>query len=811
MPQIAKVAVSAANYAIDKPYDYLLPDGTDAAVGSRVLVPFGRGNRLTEGMILSLERKTPEKALKAVREVLEPEPVCSEREIRLALWMRQRYFCTFYDAIRTILPAGVWYRYRQFWKLADYAGEDALSEKEKPLYALLSRGEQELETLAQAVPDAAALLRQMEKKGLVTSRTEGSRRVGDRVVKLASLAIEPEEAQTRMERKRRTAPRQCDAVDFLTRCAETSVHDLCYFTGVTAAGLRSLEKAGIIALRAREEYRIAPRTAPRAAEPIRLNDEQQAAFLRMLAECRAGEAGVTLLQGVTGSGKTLVYIRLAQELLREGKSVMILVPEIALTPQMMAKFTAYFGENVAMLHSGLQLTERYDQWKRIRRGDVRVVLGTRSAVFAPLPDLGLIIMDEEQEPTYCSENPPRYHTRDVAQFRCAQSGALLLLGSATPTVETMYYAREGRYQVFPLYRRYNEKALPEVFIADLRDELRAGNETAVSESLRSAIEENLARGEQSILFLNRRGSSRMLLCGECGEVPECPRCSVPMTYHSANGRLMCHYCGHSEPAYERCPQCGGIMKHIGTGTQKVEEELHALFPGAKVLRMDTDTVGASHGHEKLLRQFEEEKIPILLGTQMVAKGLDFENVTLVGVLCADASLYIDNYRAPERTFSLLSQVVGRAGRGSKQGRAIIQTFTPENEVIRAAAAQDYDAFYESEIRMRRLRRYPPFADLFSFTVTGADESRVIRAAKALRDALGYAVERREELKPLSIEVLGPAGASVVKVNNRYRYRVFLVGKGCPALRRLVAEYLYAFYQHKENRGLDIFADCNAIQ
>ena len=325
------------------------------------------------------------------------------------------------------------------------------------------------------------------------------------------------------------------------------------------------------------------------------------------------------------------------------------------------------------------------------------------------------------------------------------------------------------------------------------------------------LETITARGEQSILFLNRRGNSRMLLCGECGEVPECPRCSVPMTYHSANGRLMCHYCGHSEPAYERCPQCGGIMKHIGTGTQKVEEELHALFPGAKVLRMDTDTVGASHGHEKLLRQFEEEKIPILLGTQMVAKGLDFENVTLVGVLCADASLYIDNYRAPERTFSLLSQVVGRAGRGSKQGRAIIQTFTPENEVIRAAAAQDYDAFYESEIRMRRLRRYPPFADLFSFTVTGADESRVIRAAKALRDALGYAVERREELKPLSIEVLGPAGASVVKVNNRYRYRVFLVGKGCPALRRLVAEYLYAFYQHKENRGLDIFADCNAIQ
>ena len=303
----------------------------------------------------------------------------------------------------------------------------------------------------------------------------------------------------------------------------------------------------------------------------------------------------------------------------------------------------------------------------------------------------------------------------------------------------------------------------------------------------------------------------MLLCGECGEAPECPRCSVPMTYHSANGRLMCHYCGHSERAYDRCPKCGGRMKRVGIGTQRVEEELHGLFPQARVLRMDTDTVGASCGHEKLLRQFAEEKIPILLGTQMVAKGLDFENVTLVGVLSADQSLYVDSYCAPERTFSLLSQVVGRAGRGSKQGRAVIQTYTPQNDVIRAAAAQDYDAFYDSEIRMRRLRRYPPFADLFAFTVTGNDESRVIGAAKALRDALAYAVREREELKPLEVEVLGPAGASVVKVNNRYRYRVFLVGPNNSVLRRLAAEYLCAFYQHKENRGLDIFADCNAIQ
>ena len=807
MPQIAKVAVSAANYAIDKPYDYLLPDGTDAAVGSRVLVPFGRGNRLTEGMILSLERKTPEKALKAVREVLEPEPVCSEREIRLALWMRQRYFCTFYDAIRTILPAGVWYRYRQFWKLADYAGEDALSEKEKPLYALLSRGEQELETLAQAVPDAAALLRQMEKKGLVTSRTEGSRRVGDRVVKLASLAIEPEEAQTRMERKRRTAPRQCDAVDFLTRCAETSVHDLCYFTGVTAAGLRSLEKAGIIALCAREEYRIAPRTAPRAAEPIRLNDEQQAAFLRMLAECRAGEAGVTLLQGVTGSGKTLVYIRLAQELLREGKSVMILVPEIALTPQMMARFTAYFGAEVALLHSGLRLTERYDQYKRIRRGEAHIVLGTRSAVFAPLRELGLIVLDEEQESSYESGSAPFYHARDIAKYRCAQEGARLLLGSATPTVETAYFARHGEYELLRLDRRFNAHRLPRVVVADLREELRAGNATAISRPLREELERNLAAGEQSILFLNRRGSSRQLLCPQCGHVPQCPRCSVFLTYHSANGRMMCHYCGYSETASETCPDCGGAMKHIGIGTQRVEEELRELFPGTEILRMDADTVG--DGHEKVLREFEEKKVPILIGTQMVAKGLDFENVTLVGVLAADLSLYVDHYRASERTFSLITQVVGRAGRGSKEGRAVIQTYTPENDVILAAAGQDYDRFYDAEIRMRRLRRDPPFADQFMITVTGPEETRVRRACGEIQKSL-CAAAARPPYSALGLEILGPAPCPVVKVNNRFRYRVTVIGKNERTLRALIAAFMKEFTKRPENRGMHIFTDCNLM-
>ena len=345
----------------------------------------------------------------------------------------------------------------------------------------------------------------------------------------------------------------------------------------------------------------------------------------------------------------------------------------------------------------------------------------------------------------------------------------------------------------------------------MRQELRAGNDGILSAPLREELATNLERGEQSILFLNRRGSARMLLCGECGAVPECPRCSVPLTYHSANRRLMCHYCGFSRPAFERCPDCGSPMRPVGAGTQKVEAELAEAFPGAKVLRMDTDTVGATHGHEKLLAQFEKEKVPILIGTQMVAKGLDFENVTLVGVLAADLALYVDNYHAAERTFSLLAQVVGRAGRGSKQGRAVIQTFTPQNDVIRAAAAQDYEAFYQSEVRMRRLRRYPPFADLFTLSVTGADEAQVLRACIALRDALRLEVEHRRELRQWEPEVLGPAAAPVVKVNNRYRYRVYIVAKNTPELRRLVSEFLLAFHRHSENRSLDIFADCNALE
>lgn len=810
MPQIAKIAVSAATYAIDKPYDYVVPDSQPVGVGFRVLVPFGRGNRVCEGMILSVRQGIPDKPLKAVRQVLDEEPVLSEKQIRLALWMRQRYFCTLYDAIHTILPAGVWYTYRESWELCDGAAWDDLPGREASICHFLqeSDGPQDTKELQEKYgDDVTAVLHRLRRQGLVTSHTESSQRIRDKVVLLASLATDAETAMATVTPRRKRAPRQYDAVEFLSRYGETPVHELCYFTGVTRQALHRLEQQELIALREQEEYRISLKEYTMPAAPIVLNEEQQQVFEEVSVQTDSGKGGVTLLHGVTGSGKTLVYIRLAQRLLEQGKSVMILVPEIALTPQIMGRFSAYFGDEVALLHSGLRMTERYDQYKRIKRGEAHIVVGTRSAVFAPLENIGLIVLDEEQESSYESENAPCYHARDIAKYRCVQEGARLLLGSATPTVETAYYAKRGDYQLVQLHRRYNQKQLPRVVLADMRQELRRGNMSCISRPLYEELSANLEKGEQSILFLNRRGSSRQLLCPECGYVPQCPRCSVYLTYHSANHRLMCHYCGYSEKASEECPECGGTMKHIGIGTQKVEEELHELFPDTAILRMDADTVGG--GHEKILRKFEEEKVPILLGTQMVAKGLDFENVTLVGVLAADLSLYVDHYRASERTFSLLTQVVGRAGRGEKAGRAVIQTYTPENDVILAAAQQDYERFYDGEIRMRRLRRDPPFADQFTITVTGMEEGSTLRACAQIRDSLSQLV-RQSAYAPLEWEVLGPAPAPVVKVNNRYRYRITVIGKNDKTLRAVIASYMREFAMRGDNRGMNIYTDCNLM-
>ena len=807
MAQIAKIAIEAATYAIDKPYDYLAPEGMNVCAGMRVTVPFGRGNRRSEGMVLAVETGRPDRQLKAIESVLDETPQLSGEQIRLALWMCQRYFCTFYDALHAILPIGLWYQHREIWTLCGNMGGETLTDKELQLVERLRQGEQSFSDLQAAQPQARVILQKLQEMGLASCRRESSRRTADKTDKLISLAIEPEEAEALLREKRNRAPRQADALAFLLKNGETSLHELLYFTGISRGAVTKMVHAEILSQREQEVFRVQLRPADSKAPEIRLNEEQQTAYDQILQRIHGGKPGVTLLQGVTGSGKTEIYISLAQRLLQEGKTAMILVPEIALTPQMMQRFSAYFGEDVALLHSGLGIAERYDQYKRIRKGMAKIVLGTRSAVFAPLSHLGMIVIDEEQEGSYESENPPCYHARDIAKFRCAREGAWLVLGSATPTVETAYLAQKGDYHLALLRKRYNQNALPSVTLADMRQELRQGNCTSISQPLYREIQKNLELGQQTILFLNRRGNSRQMICPGCGYVPQCPRCSVYLTYHSANRRMMCHYCGYSEPFAEECPECGIPFKPIGSGTQKVEQELKELFPGTPVLRMDADSVGGQH--EKMLQKFEKEKIPILLGTQMVAKGLDFDTVTLVGVLAADQSLYVDHYRAAERTFVLLTQVVGRAGRGASLGRAVIQTYTPENEVLLDAAAQDYESFFRREIGLRRIRREPPFADEVILTVTGTEEEAVRRACVQVRDSLRLAAGKAP-YDEMELEILGPAPAGVVKVNNRFRYRITVVGKCSAPVRRLLAAYMKEFAKRKENRTLHIFAECNRM-
>lgn len=814
----ARIALAAATYAIDKPYTYQVPDELEGRLvpGVRVVVPFGAGNRRVEGLVLSVEVIPPPPKCKQILTQLDEKPVLSQEGLRLALWMRERYFCTVYDACRAMLPAGLYFSLQDRYVLAPGVDRAAAyeaagrSEHERTIVEMVCAGpgaERGHIRSAFGTRDPNPALKSLVNKGILQVETSAMRGVGDKTEAVAALAISPEEALAQVTKRRKSAPMRYAVVELLCTVGEAAAKEVCYFTGASMQTLRSLVKSGLITLEKRECYRRVSCPPVEPAAPPVLNAEQEKAFQELDALAARPEAAAALLYGVTGSGKTQIYLRLIRAALERGQGAIVLVPEIALTPQLLRIFTAHFGDEIALLHSSLRAGERYDEWKRVRAGKARVVIGTRSAVFAPVKHLGLIVLDEEQEGSYKSEQVPRYHAREVAKFRCKQHNALLLLGSATPSVESMYLARQGVYHLFTLSKRYNQRALPQVVIADLREELKAGHGDLLSAPLCSAIEENLARGEQTILFLNRRGESRMLNCGECGQVPECPRCSVYLTYHSANGRLMCHYCGHSEPAPERCPTCGGMLQAVGAGTQRLEHELKERFPGTAILRMDADAISATHTHEALFDRFQREKIPILVGTQMVAKGLDFENVTLVGVISADASLYVDDYRAAERTFSLLTQVVGRAGRGEKSGRAVIQTYTPENDVILAAQHQDYGRFYQQEIPLRELRGCPPFRDLFVLTASGAEESAVLRTCMRLRHTLESWLTRPGSPQVL---LLGPAPAAITKINNRYRYRLTLSGKNNKPLRALIGDLLRCAQSDSYNRGVSVSADINPL-
>lgn len=813
---IAKVVVSPAIYAIDKPYDYSVPEVLHLQPGMRVAVPFGRSNKLTEGIVLSVEDRQDD-SLKAVAQRLDEEPVLSEEMLRLAAFLRERYFCTFYDAIKAILPAGLWFSVQDTYKLTVLPDDwkDAVRAKKGAAdlvdYLQQLGGQASSTELLKQFPDKTSLeslLQYLRRKKLLVSESEMLRKGGDKTEKIVELAVPTQEAADYIAAHRKSAPLQASVLELLCTVGCVCMKELLYFTGATAQTVNRLEKLGLLCVSRQELLRRAEIVPAKKDTEFLLNTEQSAVFDGLCAQMAKEKPGAALLYGVTGSGKTAVYINLIRRCLAKGKSAILLVPEIALTPQLLSLLAACFKEDVAVLHSSLRVGERYDEYKRIRRGEAHVVVGTRSAVFAPVQDLGILIMDEEQEHTYKSENTPRYHAREVALYRGVREHALVLLGSATPSVESMYRAKSGVFQLYRLNNRYNGKDLPAVEIVDMRQQMRNGNDGSVSTVLGDAILENIRNHEKSILLLNRRGSARMTVCIDCGYVPECPNCSFSLTYHAANGRLMCHYCGHSEPFTTRCTQCGGHFKQVGTGTQKAQEELQALLPESEILRMDSDTVSAVNTHEKLLSRFSKEDIPVLLGTQMVAKGLDFEDVTLVGVLDADMSLYIDHFRAAETTFSLITQVVGRAGRGRHNGRAVIQTMTPKNTVIDLAAQQDYDSFYETEISLRNLRNCPPFSDMFSVGFSGFPEQAVQRSAAAFRRSLQEMLQR-PEYSAEKVQILGPAPETVYKVNNRFRFRLTLQCDNTRSLRQLLAYLLREFLKDKSNRGVTAFIDVNA--
>ncbi len=811
---IAKIAVAAANFAIDKPYSYFVPVDMTLVPGMRVQVPFGRSNRATEGIVLSLEDSDPA-GLKPVGQCLDEEPMLSGTMLRMAAFMRQRYFCTFYDASRAMLPAGMWFRSKQTYRLTDDRSWQDKKLRNPFAVAVLQHltqlgGEADSTALRECVPDEAefekAISYLLSKKWIQTD-TAYLRRMGDKTQKIATLSATVEEAMAYAAGRPRSAAMQRAVLELMCAVGSAAVKDICYHTGASVGTVKRLAQMGYLELSEQEVLRCRQIRPVQVEDPLILNPEQQAAYDGLCNQMQQPNPGSALLYGVTGSGKTAVYIRLIRQCLDNGKQAMLLVPEIALTPQLLGLLAAYFGDRVAVLHSSLSAAERYDQWKRVRSGDAQVVVGTRSAVFAPCLNPGLIILDEEQEHSYKSENAPRYDAREVALWRGIREKILVLFGSATPSVETMYHAKQGIHQLYKLSNRYNGKPLPNVQIVDMRRELKQGNDLSVSYDLQDAIGDTNNAKKQTILFLNRRGNSRALVCVDCREAPECPRCSARLTYHSANARMMCHHCGYSRQVTDRCPSCGGPLKQVGTGTQKVQQELENLFPDMKILRMDADTVSAANTHERILEKFNEERIPVLLGTQMVAKGLNLPGVTLVGVLDADLSLYTDHYRAAQTTFNMLTQVVGRAGRGDSDGRAVIQTVAPEHRVITLAAKQDYDSFYEMELQMRRIQKCPPFGDLVTVTFTGQDEGAVLRGAVKFRDSLSGCL-RRPDYNNEKCTVLGPAPCPVPKINYNYRYRLTLRCSMDKALRTLLAHMLRQFSQDRENRGVSAFIDIN---
>ena len=814
MLKIAKVAVEGTLYHFDMEFDYIIPENIDTnnLVGSRVLVPFGLGNKKKHGVVFEVVSGKLDEKIKPIYAVLDKAPLLSVEMISLARWMKRRYYCTLFDAVKTMLPSGINRKLVNYYKLSNninFLEKFDLNDIEINIIEILKKKDKfisykklQLET---SVDNLDKILLRLKKLGIILQKEDSINKVSDASIKMVAVTDigKVENLNLKLTQK------QKKVYDAIKVCSEISVKEVCYYTGVTASVVDSLVKKGIVYYFENQVYRNPYKNIEKLynKEDILLSDEQKTSFNNLYKEYTSGKASVSLLYGVTGSGKTAVFMKLIEAVRKDKKGIIVMVPEIALTSSLIRQFHQRFGEKVAVFHSGLSVGERADEWKRVKNGDADIAIGTRSAVFAPFENLGLIIMDEEQEYTYKSDSSPRFHARDIAKFRCKQNNTLLVLASATPSIESYYMALNGRYSLNTISRRYGQANLPKVKIVDLNEEINKGNNSAFSEILIKELVENLQNHKQSIILMNRRGYNTFASCRACNEVLTCPNCSISLTYHSANGRLMCHYCGYSVEFTDECPNCHEHeIRYLGFGTQKIEEDLQKVVPEARILRMDADTTMAKFSHDRKFRLFSEGKYDIMIGTQMVAKGLDFDNVTLVGVLSADQSLYNNDFRSYERTFSLLTQVVGRAGRGNYAGRAIIQTYTPENSVISLAAQQNYDEFYNSEIKMRKAMLYPPFVDLCVICFSGKNQERILSAAKDFFNMLRKLASK--DYSELPLRVLEPSQTTIIKLNNKYRYKLIIKFRNSRRFQELISRLLVWFEKDKKYSEVSVYVDVN---
>lgn len=805
---IAEVIVDHRSRMVDKAFDYLIPDSLaeQVGVGTRLLVPFSKGNNVLEGFCVGVKDKKPLKGTKSIIRIANDANAFDEKMLETIEFMHKEYFAPYLDIIHTVVPSGTDTKSSEWIEIVNFSAERSAIRK-KILECLADNGGGMAKTALSAMMgrNINTQLREMIKNGTLQKKYYCSSEVREKTQRAVKLSISTEQAEDEAEKLRKKAPVQAKMLDILCANEFIAVADLKKFSGGSYNAVTALCKKGFI-----KAFELTVERDPLAdkeivkSEKLILTEEQEKAVKSI---CRATDEGrfeEFLLHGVTGSGKTEVFMQSIERVVNAGKTALVLVPEISLTPQMVSRFLNRFGSRIAVLHSRLSMGERYDQWQRIKRGGADIVIGARSAVFAPLKNLGIIIVDEEHSDTYKSEMSPRYDAKEVAAFRARQYGAAVVYASATPSADSMYKAESGKLSLLTMKKRCNSGALPAIAVVDMRAELDDGNRSMFSRMLVGEIKKNLENGEQSILFLNRRGFSTFVSCRSCGYTAECPNCSISLTYHKYGNFLKCHYCGYTIPNYNFCPQCKSkYIRYFGGGTQRVETEIQKIFPGISTLRMDVDTTGKKEAHEKILERFEKEKTDVLIGTQMVSKGLDFENVTLVGVISADTMLHINDYRSSERTFSMLEQVTGRAGRGRKKGRAVIQTYSPGADAVQYAMNHDYEAFYRTEIEKRSLMWYPPFSDIITVMFSGASESLVPQAAKYFMKLLGNL-----ETTGRKIRVLGPVPSAVSKIKNKYRWQIIIKCDDSTLLTERLKKAVYECASNKSYSNISIVADKN---